>query len=481
MKNRFSKITLLVLSFALILGVAFALSAGAEENVKPEIIGKNIAYTDKTAIQIAVDAATVDASDVMLVVTKADGAEITVTKPESKTVNGKDALVFTLEGIPASAICDNVTIVVKSGDNASDAFTYSVAEYFYERLYSDGIINATEGKALSQKALYERYIAYGAAAQDLFLNYDDNGNRVAEPVILVDNYNVVAINKGVLANGNEVMISADSFSTTVTANDTLAADKTFDKKWTVTTYGETVTTQTVANGATVEVSGKMSVTPVYTDATGEYFLSDLKGTRWDFDTIKSVEKTDVFEAAKTGAGGTISIFDGSLYLDDGDAEDAAMYAKFYDGNNKNTATCTVFEFDFKANQFFGSTPIQIKIANIMYSISYSNAYDSSYGTGHKLCMTANGVIVPLGIVMNKWSTLRFEYYYAESKLKVFVNNEFVVDISVATAGSRGNSNFIYLTGNERKSASNADVYIDNVFSGNILNKPFVAGDPKAAN
>ena len=132
MKNRFSKITLLVLSLALILGVAFALSAGAEGSVKPEIIGKNIAYTDKTAIQIAVDAATVDSSDVKLVVTKADGTEITVTNPESKTVNGVSALVFTLDGIPASAICENTTIVVRSDNLVSNPLQYPISNSFIQ-------------------------------------------------------------------------------------------------------------------------------------------------------------------------------------------------------------------------------------------------------------------------------------------------------------------------------------------------------------
>lgn len=432
MKSRFSKIVVFALSLVLVFGAVFALSVGAEDAKTPEIIGKNIVYTDKTAIQIAVDPATVDTGDVKLVVTKADGAEITVSSytVASGAINGvSGALVFTLDGIPASAICENVTIVVKSGDTESASFTYSVAEYFYERLYSDGIINATEGKALSQKALYERYIAYGAAAQDLFLNYDKDGNRVAEPVTLVDKYNVVAINKGVLANGKEVMISADSFSTTVTANADLAADKTFDKKWTVTTYGDTVTTQTVANGATVTANGIIAVTPVYTDAKGDFYNSDLKGTRYDYDSTATVP------GFQTGSGNaTLANVDGSLE---------------YKATTKNGSTfrwtpslstsgletpILVFETDIMFKDITSSTFGWLVLANGGKQAPQITFDYQKDGRVFVHLNSTDGVYIPA----NTWANLRVECDFTNGKMTFCVNNEYIATYN-ATYSSSGST------------------------------------------
>ena len=461
MKN-LAKTLLIALSLTLVFGV-MAFTASASEELTPEIIAKNIEYTDKTAIQFAVDPATVDTADVKLVVTRPDSSEFTVTKYEVApyAINGVNgALIFTIEGLPASAICDTVTVVVKSGDNESAPYTYSVAEYFYERLYSDGIVNATEGKDAARKEFYETYLANAAAAQELFRNYDSNGNYVGGTTLVTD-LNVLAIKDGVLANGKEVMLSAETITSAVYANDALAQNKFFVGKWTVTTYGDTNTTATVANGDTVTANGIVSVTPVYTDATGEYFLSSEKGTRWDYDTITSIDSTTI-----TQAGGSITIKDGAMYFEDGEAESTSMYAKFYNGN---VGSCTIFEFDFKLKQSWGTYPIQIKVANIQYTI-----YNESV-----LKIEANGTKVPLGVKFNEWGTLRFEHYYAEKVLKVYVNNEFLVDISTQE-GVTKQSSIIYLTSNERSKGSDADLWIDNVYAGSI-DKAFVAGDPKASN
>ena len=461
MKN-LAKTLLIALSLTLVFGV-MAFTASASEELTPEIIAKNIEYTDKTAIQFAVDPATVDTADVKLVVTRPDSSEFTVTKYEVApyAINGVNgALIFTIEGLPASAICDTVTVVVKSGDNESAPYTYSVAEYFYERLYSDGIVNATEGKDAARKEFYETYLANAAAAQELFRNYDSNGNYVGGTTLVTD-LNVLAIKDGVLANGKEVMLSAETITSAVYANDALAQNKFFVGKWTVTTYGDTNTTATVANGDTVTANGIVSVTPVYTDATGEYFLSSEKGTRWDYDTITSIDSTTI-----TQAGGSITIKDGAMYFEDGEAESTSMYAKFYNGN---VGSCTIFEFDFKLKQSWGTYPIQIKVANIQYTI---------YNEG-VLKIEANGNKVPLGVKFNEWGTLRFEHYYAEKVLKVYVNNEFLVDISTQE-GVTKQSSIIYLTSNERSKGSDADLWIDNVYAGSI-DKAFVAGDPKASN
>jgi hypothetical protein len=183
----------------------------------------------------------------------------------------------------------------------------------------------------------------------------------------------------------------------------------------------------------------------------------------------------------SGTVGSYSIADGALLFDDGDAENSDIGMKFwlsYSSDFKSaTNRCEILEFDFKLTQSYGSYPIQIRIAKQTYTIYFSKDYDASFGTGYKLCMMVDGKYVPLGISMNDWSTIRLEHYYDAAMLKVYVNNEFVFDIAT-NAGETGDSPRISLTGNERKTGSNADLYLDNIYVGHVL-KDFVAGDPKA--
>ncbi len=208
------------------------------------------------------------------------------------------------------------------------------------------------------------------------------------------------------------------------------------------------------------------------DATGDYYLSDTVGTRYDYDASGAT----LPETSYDGTTGSFAIVDGSLMLEDGDAEAKEMVAKFGCAT-PGEYNCTVFEFDYKLNQAFGSYPIQVKIANTSHLLYYKDQreYDASYGTGYKLCLLINGAYVPIGASVGKWCNLRFEYYYTEAMLKVFVNNEFSCEMNVS--GGTAGTSMIYLTGNERGKTSNADLYIDNVFSAH-LTKTYVAGDPK---
>ena len=94
MKNtRLLKTFALVFAFTLVLSIAIGWGVSAEDSAEvlnPTIIAKNIYYTDKTAVQLAVDAATVDEGDVSVVYTF-KGEEKTLTEYVSKsiTLDGK--------------------------------------------------------------------------------------------------------------------------------------------------------------------------------------------------------------------------------------------------------------------------------------------------------------------------------------------------------------------------------------------------------
>ena len=196
----------------------------------------------------------------------------------------------------------------------------------------------------------------------------------------------------------------------------------------------------------------------------------MAGSRWDYDTLTTISSDNV---SYSGTTGSYSIEDGSLKVEDGDAENANMILKYWRSASASTYNVTIFEFDFKLDQAYGSYPLQIKLANLTHTIFFPKIDGVN-----RLAMKVNGVDTPLGISLKQWVTIRFEHYYDENVLKVFVNNEFMFDIDTS-AGSKGQTPMIYLTSNERNTGSNADLWIDNVYVGHIM-KTFVEGDPKAA-
>ena len=469
--NKLTKILLLALTLVLVIGASVAVVASAEDEVLPTIIGKNLVYTDMTAIQIAVDPATVDAKDVKLLAT-VDGKTATYTSYEVSTDSDvAGAYVFTIKGIPASAISDEVTIVVESGDKASEPFTYSVAEYFYERLYSDGIVNATEGKNAARKEFYETYIANGAAAQELFRNYDKNGNYVGGTTLVTD-YTVLAVEKGTFANGKEIILSAtDDLTSKVTANAALAADKSFTGKWTVTTYGKTVTTATVANGAdaTAPAGFVTAVTPVYTDAKGEYYIAKengtlTSGTIWDFDK----DGASVPSGSSAGSCSTISVTDGSLVMDkiDGSESSGESYCRWNATANSSLETPVfIYETDIKIENLSAYTPakIMLQINSVQTQITVQHSGNEVY----LLPASGSGKVT---IEEGKWCNLRFELDFTNKTINVFVNNVYAGSFTEISLASYSSSRvmFYFLSAEKTGTVSFDNVYLGFVEDGTAI-------------
>ena len=197
--KKFSKILIMILSLALLIGSVVAVGASAEETNTREILAKNVAYTDNVTMLFAVDASLDEAiagtvkvayyweEDGVAVIKEAkllypydeNGNEISQYVYEDKHP------VYYTEGVPAKELGREVKIVAYTGTLPEDAEfeTYSVAEYLYARLYKDGVVNATEGKDVYRKAVYENLLAYGASAQELLVNCDS-----AEKATLITDY-----------------------------------------------------------------------------------------------------------------------------------------------------------------------------------------------------------------------------------------------------------------------------------------------------
>lgn len=476
MKNtKLTKILIFALSLVLMIGAAVGISASAEEE-SLTIVSQNVSYEGKTHLYYAVHYENVASpEDISLVVTYTDdeGELRTVTVTESEEVVLKDSenrdvvcRAFRTPGVDAKNFTKVFTVKAIIGETESTEKTYSVAEYCHQWLaYLAGVDEPSE-KELKIKAACEATLAYGTKIQAL-LDYYPNGNTEDYP----ESYVYVKGADGVTVNGAKAacVIKGAEVSLGYTGTDSLLGWEVYDLE------GNKIA---VTDGK-FTANAYITASPKLTDAKGEYYLSAEAGRRLDYDTI-----TEIDSSMKTYSGtvGSYSIVDGSLLFEDGNAESTDIGMKFWlsyaSSFTSATNRCEILEFDFKLTQSYGSYPIQVKMAGVTYTLYFAKPTDTSLGTGYMLCMLIDGAYVPLGCPINTWNTIRFEHYYDAKKLKVFVDNEFVFDIATS-AGSTGDSPRITLTSNERKTGSNADLYLDNIYVGHIL-KDYVEGDPKAA-
>lgn len=202
MKNtKFSKIALLVLSVAILVGCALAFSASAEEAPADNaILAQNLVYGDKVAVAYAINASIEDAAAGKVTVNYYwEGASDNVKKATyiSDSTYKKDGVeypVFITEGVAPKELA-KVAYATTDGENYK---TYSAAEYLYVRLYEDGFADKTEadggkdGKDYNRKLLYQHLLSYGAQAQIIFNNEADK---------LVTDYSIAYTNSDLINFG----------------------------------------------------------------------------------------------------------------------------------------------------------------------------------------------------------------------------------------------------------------------------------------
>ena len=200
MKNKKAiKFTILALSLVLIIGAAIGIGVSAEgEELSVEITKRNIAYGDVIKVLFAVDDTNAGGNDVEMLYYLEDPQ----ANPDAKAYKGapyEDGYTegdvtypaFYTAAFPAKDIDKQVYAQahIVDTDVYSEIVRYSVVEYLNKRLYVDTI---TE----NQKGLYESLLTYGAFAQKVLLNEDDDPyNDVTQ---FVDEMVYVSIEGGTL-------------------------------------------------------------------------------------------------------------------------------------------------------------------------------------------------------------------------------------------------------------------------------------------
>ena len=188
-KAKYTKLFVLVLSLALLIGSVVGIAASADEDTVYEIESINIAHEDAIKVLIAVDAPIV-----------ADSAE-GLTDPGitvNYTMGGKTYAatfwcymnirkdnnyypIYFTRGIAAKDGGEAILAEAHKGATpAAPAYrSISVADYLYGRLFNENYISKTEsdGKDNDRKLLYIDLLEYIAAAQKVLWNdkIDENG------------------------------------------------------------------------------------------------------------------------------------------------------------------------------------------------------------------------------------------------------------------------------------------------------------------
>lgn len=257
MKNtKITKIALIVLSVALLLGTVIGFTVNAAEATEYEILAKNVIYGDRTNVVFAVNA-TVEAANAGTVKVAyywaEDGKESwkNATLLDTNDVNNlldKTYPAFAIDGVALKELGNVVYATAYTGDApAEDAkwVTYSAAEYFYSRLYKDGTVNATSGKEYNQKKLYESMLESGKWAQMVL---DHNTDK------LVDKYSYIFTTSELINfNGAKTAFGYGELSLTATSELAIAG-------WTLTNMdGVETTLETVL----LTVDGIYKAEPIF--------------------------------------------------------------------------------------------------------------------------------------------------------------------------------------------------------------------------
>ena len=446
MKNsKITKILVFALTVALLAVMAFAFSVSAEETVQTdpelEIAGKNIVYGDKFAIQYAVPTSKISSAAELVV---ADSTGVLGSTKASSTVTtdiitgtADKYYVFEVSGIPASEVCEEIIVHVEDGGKVGPELKYSLGEYFYERLYVDDVINATEGKALYQKDLYLNYLAYAASAQNLFKNFENGEN-----VTLVTNRYYAYVEDGTINGGD----NSEMFDPNVSASVTLAYTGTSSiSGWSVTTYtAEGSSTKEIGVDEGVTLAGHTIITPVLGIATlteGETFdnLTTLKGDGTDSDVEFGVgEKTtgdgsvvtgDEIKIVKDPTGRDNNVL---MFKDGSTSSYSSIWISVKSANGKVTNGISIFETklyvpkseilstgNVLAQPHYGTSNGRLHYENLMVSDDKSHLYFELDNT--------EGAETEGNITTDAWHTLRLEFYnYASGAgapiVKVYVDN-----------------------------------------------------------
>lgn len=286
-----SRLIVLVLALALLVGAAIGITASAEENT-PELMSYNVQYGSYFYMQAAVDPASVGGEGKTVKVNLYASAEAAepaasataeyVTENIPADFGGAAYIAAVPYGISFTDMAKTVYLEAECDGVKGEKVAYSIVEYLLQRLYKDGEVD----EAGDQRDLYLNTLAFGKSVDTLDAGKAD---KVAD-------YRYVAVTGGT-ANGKAGVMVKQGATVTLAATGAVG-------EWTVTTYNAenqaTITKLSVEDGAAgIVVNNNMVISgEALTPKAGIYY--DLLGgyDYTEFDTVKAYNNSRyIFGAA----------------------------------------------------------------------------------------------------------------------------------------------------------------------------------------
>ncbi len=477
MKNKkFFKISLLILSLALVIGMTFALTASANEPASgPEIVSQNINYKGDFALMYAVDAATVKGDSVTLyvynsyptdgVVSIWDGSDNTTEKITELDEGAGDYYVFQTPGIAAKdmAKCYYVQ-AVDAENNKGPVMRYSVAEYLYEKLTDD---RNTE----KQNNFLNIVIAFGDNAQIYIGGKADNADD------LISKLRYVTVEGGKLDTYFDAGVYPIGSTLPLTNPDPAAATT----KWNVTYTYAGGTTETLSNQSSVEVKDAVKTEVALGSSTAIAYPDGYRdldefvpGGQWNSSTNNSLGICSGGSAGKDYA-----IVDGHgtvLHATEINSSKHIYVTPTATGKAYDEATSTAFEISFDIKMLTsGDADDRIQVSTYdtgrkRYVDFYQ--YDSEGNLRSKLYVQNFHNAEEsreFDVNPNDWFNVRMVVYKNDSDaVYVYINGDTENYLRITRSGStvdfaslsRGN-----FYGNNITDGTADQCYVDNVFVG----------------
>ena len=477
MKNtKLFQILALVLSLAVLtVGLCFAASAADEPSVS--INARNVSYGDTVKILFAVDDTNAGDNEIEVIYYLEDPianpaaqgyigveyAEGYTDKMGTEDDTSDDVTypAFFTAGFPAKNIGDKVyaRAHIVGTEVYSSVERYSVVEYLLERLYIDG----AEG---DKKALYEDLLSYGASAQKVI--YNDNDDPADDVEKFVDEYCLVGIDGGTLDGtysqgtyfvGDKITPQADGVAV-----------------WNATVYDLSTgvgTTTEVNNGAEYTVQGFTMITAKTEGETpAPAYKPDLTDTEGR-ETYEDGDALDLFSWnnwLEGGGLGTLEIVDGAPY---GEA------SKVYHFNTpEGTKPEVSFMFDAKAgasttiieNDFmFTSTGVLLPKFEIRTSGAVAFGFYIGAQNGEVGLLDENQNVIGKLANDGEWFRLRIEIVDAgdgTSNVLFYLNDNRIAEDHTFTASAAPDALVRFRFWTEQ--AHTGDLYFDNTKFAHII-------------
>ena len=260
-----TKLLVLVISLALILGSALAVMTAAEEAAATpslDIWSKNASFQSNVVLSVAVKAEnTADSSIDLLVYSEyptENSTPVVVTSYGSGTVWGAECQLFATPGVNAKNLADQVYLQARAlVDGAyvySEIEQYSIIEYCKEMVYTEGTMDDNDVDFLA-------VIEYGASVQRI-LGHNTDKLATSYKYVTVENGTFGTLSRGIVLAGDKITLTHTGEATKDGAD--------------FVGYKDSISGQTYNVGEEITVNSDMLLVENYLDTSSILTFDDME-------------------------------------------------------------------------------------------------------------------------------------------------------------------------------------------------------------